>query len=70
MNTDLRTYNRRIVEKDKRYLTHAERGRPAWHWSPYHAWWDAENGGQFVPEIAKKVGGKVRTFNPVTGVII
>ena len=67
MNTDLRAYNRRIIEKDRRYLTRAENGQPVWHWSPYHAWWDAENGGRFVTAVARKVGGTVRVFNPITG---
>ena len=70
MNVDLRQYDRRIVEKDRRYLTGAKNGEPVWYWSPYHAWYDAENGGRFVPEIARKVGGTVRTFNPITGEIV
>ena len=70
MNTNLRDYDRKIIEKDRRYLFKAENGEPVWHWSLYHAWWDEEHGGQYVPEVAKQVGGTVRTFNPITGEIV
>lgn len=70
MKTDLTAYDRRIIEKDRRYLTGAENGKPVWHWSQYHAWWDQENGGRFVAAVARKVGGQVRTFNPITGAIV
>ena len=69
MTTDPAAYERRIIEKDRRYLTGAKNGEPVWYWSPYHAWWDEEHGGRFVPEVAMQVGGVVRIFNPITGSI-
>ena len=67
MSMDRRTYDRRIIVKNRRYLQKAENGEPVWTWSPYDAWWDEENGGRFVGIIAEKVGGKIRRFNPISG---
>lgn len=69
MNTDLTTYERRIIEKDRRYLWGAKGGAPVWVPSPYDAWWDQENSGANVLMVAKEIGGTVRTFNPLTGEI-
>lgn len=69
MNTDLTAYERRIIEKDRRYLWGAKNKEPVWHWSPYHAWWDEEHSGRYVAEVAKEVRGTVRIFNPITGTI-
>ena len=67
MKTDPRTYERRIIEKDRRYLWGAKDGGPVWVPSPYDAWWDQENDGANVLIVAKEVGGTVRTFNPLSG---
>ena len=67
MKTDPRTLERRIIEKDRRYLWGAKDGAPVWVPSPYDAWWDQENSGANVLMVAKETGGTVRTFNPLTG---
>lgn len=67
MKTDPRTLERRIIEKDRRYLWGAKDGAPVWVPSPYDAWWDQENSGANVLMVAKEIGGTVRTFNPLTG---
>ena len=67
MKTDMSQYDRRIIEKDRRYLIGAKNKQPVWYWSPYHAWWDEEHGGRYVPEVAKQVGGTVLIFNPING---
>lgn len=69
MKTDPRTLERRIIEKDRRYLWGAKDGAPVWVPSPYDAWWDKENSGANVLMVAKEIGGTVRTFNPLTGEI-
>lgn len=69
MKTDPRTLERRIIEKDRRYLWGAKDGAPVWVPSPYDAWWDQENSGANVLMVAKEIGGTVRTFNPLTGEI-
>ena len=67
MKTDLSQYDRRIIEKDRRYLWGAKNGAQVWVPSPYDAWWDQENSGANVLMVAKEIGGTVRTFNPLTG---
>lgn len=67
MSIDLRTFNRRIIEKDRRYLWGAKDGAPVWVPSQYDAWWDQENSGANVLMVAKEISGTVRTFNPLTG---
>ena len=67
MTTDRAAYERRIIEKDRRYLWGAKNGAPVWVPSPYDAWWDQENSGANVLMVAKEIGGTVRTFNPLTG---
>ena len=66
MTVDLSKYDRPIIEKDRRYLYCVHDLRPEWHWSPYHAWWDRRRNGS-ARMVAKKLGGKVRIFNPITG---
>ena len=67
MSIDLRTFDRRIIEKDRRYLWGAKDREPVWVWSPHDAWWDEENSGRYVQRVANRVGGIIRTFNPITG---
>lgn len=69
MDINLKAYERRIIEKDGQFLKRAENRRPVWYWSAYDAWWDQENGGRYVAEVAEAVGGRVRVFNPITGAI-
>lgn len=67
MSVDMSKYDRLIIEKDRRYLTGVKDLRPQWHWSPYHAWWDKHGRRETTKGIARKLGGRVRRFNPITG---
>lgn len=60
---------RYIVEKDKSYLMHMPREEtvPRWTYSAYTA--EHYRDRQEALKMAKQFGGKIRMFNPITGVI-
>ena len=66
MEVNIKAFDRKIVEKDRRYISRAYAGQPEYHWSLYSAWWDPK-GGENARLVARKIGGTVRTFNPITG---
>ena len=36
-------------------------------WSKYEAWYDPEGSYLYAQNVADKMGGRVRTFDPLTG---
>lgn len=66
---DINDYARLIIEKDNRYLYRARNKRPIWHWSSYDAWFDKFHRAGMTAAVARKFGGTVRSFNPITGEI-
>lgn len=69
MTADVNAYDRMIIEKNRQYLYCVKDNNPVWHWSPWHAWHDELNRTEITKTIARKIGGKVRKFNPITGEI-
>ena len=69
MNTNINDYNRMIIEKNRQYLYCVKDNNLVWHWSPWHAWHDELKRTWITKTIARKIGGNVRKFNPITGEI-
>lgn len=66
MKVDLSEYERKIVQKGRLYLYCAGGdGSLQWTNSKYDAWSSKRRDKAVM--VAKKVGGRVRTFNPITG---
>lgn len=69
MKIKTESYSRLIVEKDRRYLYRAKNKTAVWHWSSYDAWYDSFKRPGAALAVARKFGGIVRKFNPITGEI-
>ena len=66
MKVDLNEYERKIVQKGRLYLYCAGGdGSLQLTNSKYDAWRNRH--AEKARMVAKKVGGRVRTFNPITG---
>jgi hypothetical protein len=69
MNTDLKEYDRMIVKKDGYFLVGMGLdGHLRWSTSPWDAWHHSKR--QYVIRVAKRVGGKMKIFNPIRGSVI
>jgi len=69
MTADVNAYDRMIIEKNRQYLYCVKDNNLVWHWSPWHAWYDELKRTGITKTIARKIGGNVRKFNPITGEI-
>lgn len=69
MSVDLKEYDRMIIRRNGYFLVGmGEDGHLRWSTSPYDAWHHKKR--QYVIRVAKRVGGKMKIFNPINGRIL
>ena len=65
MTVDLRDYEEFVVRKGRLYMFSVTDGYLRWTNSPYDAWRHKRRDKARM--VAKRIGGRVCAFNPVTG---